>query len=153
MALLLALTGNWWTFAGGQSMGGPYRPATRTSDNVGALRVEFSGPATATMTLPDGRRIPLVRQAIDDAAHPALLMVDTISSLASIDYRHDEWGVDVTVSGSQKGLMLPPGLSFNAVSEKAMIRTKRTSSARRIGVSSQYGLTWKKRTMLYDGMA
>ena len=64
-------------------------------------------------------RIPLVRKAIDDAGHPALLMVDTISSLASIDYRHDAWGVDVTVAGSQKGLMLPPGLSFNAVSEKA----------------------------------
>jgi alanine-glyoxylate transaminase / serine-glyoxylate transaminase / serine-pyruvate transaminase len=64
-------------------------------------------------------RIPLVRKAIDAARHPALFMVDTISSLASIDYRHDEWGVDVTVAGSQKGLMLPPGLSFNAVSEKA----------------------------------
>ena len=64
-------------------------------------------------------RIPRIRQAIDAAAHPALLMVDTISSLASIDYRHDEWGVDVSVSGSQKGLMLPPGLSFNAVSDKA----------------------------------
>ncbi len=59
------------------------------------------------------------RAALDAAGHPALLMVDTISSLASIDYRHDEWGVDVTVGGSQKGLMLPPGLSFNAVSEKA----------------------------------
>jgi len=64
-------------------------------------------------------RIPLVRHAIDVAEHPALLMVDTISSLGSIDYRHDEWGVDVTVAGSQKGLMLPPGLSFNAVSDKA----------------------------------
>jgi len=64
-------------------------------------------------------RIPLIRKAIDAAGHPALFMVDTISSLASIDYRHDEWGVDVTVAGSQKGLMLPPGLSFNAVSEKA----------------------------------
>jgi alanine-glyoxylate transaminase / serine-glyoxylate transaminase / serine-pyruvate transaminase len=64
-------------------------------------------------------RIPLIRKAIDAANHPALFMVDTISSLASIDYRHDEWGVDVTVAGSQKGLMLPPGLSFNAVSEKA----------------------------------
>jgi len=63
--------------------------------------------------------IPLVRAAIDRANHPALLLVDTISSLGSIDYRHDEWGVDVTVAGSQKGLMLPPGLSFNAVSEKA----------------------------------
>ncbi len=61
-----------------------------------------------------------VRKAIDAASHPALLMVDTISSLASVDYRHEEWGVDVTVSGSQKGLMLPPGLSFTAVSEKAL---------------------------------
>lgn len=63
--------------------------------------------------------IAAVRRAIDAARHPALLMVDTISSLASIDYRHDEWGVDVTVGASQKGLMLPPGLSLNAVSEKA----------------------------------
>lgn len=65
-------------------------------------------------------RIGEVRSAIDAAGHPALLLVDTISSLGSIDYRHDEWGVDVTVSGSQKGLMLPPGLSFNAVSDKAL---------------------------------
>ena len=65
-------------------------------------------------------RIPLVRHAIDHARHPALFIVDTISSLGSIDYRHDEWGVDVTVGASQKGLMLPPGLSFNAVGEKAL---------------------------------
>ena len=64
-------------------------------------------------------RIGDVRRATDAAGHPALFMVDTISSLASIDYRHDEWGVDVTVAGSQKGLMLPPGLSFNCVSAKA----------------------------------
>ncbi|SDR55874.1 alanine-glyoxylate transaminase / serine-glyoxylate transaminase / serine-pyruvate transaminase [Rhizobiales bacterium GAS113] len=64
--------------------------------------------------------VAAVRRAIDAAKHPALLLVDTISSLASIDYRHDEWGVDVTVAGSQKGLMLPPGLSFTAVSEKAL---------------------------------
>jgi alanine-glyoxylate transaminase/serine-glyoxylate transaminase/serine-pyruvate transaminase len=64
-------------------------------------------------------RIGAIRKAIDAAKHPALFMVDTISSLASIDYRHDEWGVDVTVAGSQKGLMLPPGLSFNAISDKA----------------------------------
>src|SRR6188508_2505865 len=69
-------------------------------------------------------RIPAIRQAIDRAGHPALFMVDTISSLASIDYRHDEWGVDVTVAGSQKGLMLPPGLSFNAVSDKAIAAAK-----------------------------
>ena len=64
--------------------------------------------------------IPAVRRAMDTAHHPALLLVDTVSSLASMDYRHDEWGVDVTVAGSQKGLMLPPGLSFNAISGKAL---------------------------------
>ena len=65
-------------------------------------------------------RVEEVRAAMDAVKHPALLMVDTISSLASIDYRHDAWGVDVTVAGSQKGLMLPPGLSFNAISDKAL---------------------------------
>jgi len=69
-------------------------------------------------------KIAEVRKAIDRAKHPALFMVDTISSLASMDYRHDEWGVDITVAGSQKGLMLPPGLSFNAVSEKALAASK-----------------------------
>jgi alanine-glyoxylate transaminase / serine-glyoxylate transaminase / serine-pyruvate transaminase len=69
-------------------------------------------------------RIGEVRKAIDAAEHPALFMVDTISSLASIDYRHDEWGVDVTVAGSQKGLMLPPGLSFNCLSPKALAAAK-----------------------------
>jgi alanine-glyoxylate transaminase/serine-glyoxylate transaminase/serine-pyruvate transaminase len=64
--------------------------------------------------------IAAVRAAIDAAKHPALLLVDTISSLGSIDYRHEEWGVDVTVAGSQKGLMLPPGLSFNAISPRAL---------------------------------
>ncbi|MBM3406358.1 MAG: aminotransferase class V-fold PLP-dependent enzyme [Betaproteobacteria bacterium] len=64
--------------------------------------------------------IAAVRRAIDAAGHPALLMVDTVSSIGSIDYRHDEWGVDVTIAGSQKGLMLPPGLGFNAVSQKAL---------------------------------
>jgi alanine-glyoxylate transaminase / serine-glyoxylate transaminase / serine-pyruvate transaminase len=65
-----------------------------------------------------------IRRAIDAAGHPALFMVDTISSLASTDYRHDEWGVDVTVGGAQKGLMLPPGMSFNAVSDKALATSK-----------------------------
>ena len=68
--------------------------------------------------------IAAVRRAIDAAGHPALLMVDTISGLASADYRHDEWDVDVTISGSQKGLMLPPGISFNALSPKALQRSK-----------------------------
>ena len=71
-----------------------------------------------------------VRAAIDIVSHDALLIVDTISSLASIDFRHDEWGVDVTVSGSQKGLMLPPGLSFNAVSEKALSVSKASGMRR-----------------------
>ena len=74
--------------------------------------------------------VPAVREAIDAAGHPALLMVDVISSLGSIDYRHDEWGVDVTVGGSQKGLMLPPGLSFNAVSVKARVAAKTSRSMR-----------------------
>ncbi len=69
-------------------------------------------------------RIPEVRRAIDATGHPALFMVDTISSLASLDYRHDEWRVDVTVAGSQKGLMLPPGLSFNCVSSNALAASK-----------------------------
>ncbi|HUL65039.1 MAG TPA: aminotransferase class V-fold PLP-dependent enzyme [Burkholderiaceae bacterium] len=69
--------------------------------------------------------IEAVRRALDRTRHPALLLVDTISSLGSIDYRHDEWGVDVTVAGSQKGLMLPPGLSFNAISDKALAAAKR----------------------------
>lgn len=68
--------------------------------------------------------IAAVRKAIDNAKHPALLLVDTISGLGSADYRHDEWGVDVSISGSQKGLMLPPGLSFNAVSAKALEASK-----------------------------
>ena len=65
-------------------------------------------------------RLPEIRRAIDRAAHPALLLVDAVSSLGSIELRHDDWGLDVTLSGSQKGLMLPPGLSFNAISEKAL---------------------------------
>lgn len=69
--------------------------------------------------------VAAVRRAIDKAGHPALLLVDTISSLGSIDYRHEEWGVDVTVGGSQKGLMLPPGLSFNAISDKALVAAKK----------------------------
>jgi alanine-glyoxylate transaminase/serine-glyoxylate transaminase/serine-pyruvate transaminase len=72
-------------------------------------------------------RIDEVRRRLDRAQHPSLLLVDTVSSLGSIDYRHDEWGVDVTISGSQKGLMLPPGLGFNAISDKALAAS---SSAR-----------------------
>jgi alanine-glyoxylate transaminase/serine-glyoxylate transaminase/serine-pyruvate transaminase len=75
-------------------------------------------------------RISEIRKAIDRAKHPALFMVDTISSLASVAYEHDAWGVDVTVSGSQKGLMLPPGLSFNAVSDKALAAAKANAANR-----------------------
>lgn len=73
-------------------------------------------------------RISEIRQAIDIANHPALFMVDAVSSLACSDYRHDEWGVDVTISASQKGLMLPPGLCFNAVSEKAIACSKSSTA-------------------------
>ena len=77
-----------------------------------------------------GTHVPAVRAALDRTGHPALLMVDTISSLGSLDYRHDEWGVDVTIGGSQKGLMLPPGLSFNAFSAKALAATERAKMPR-----------------------
>lgn len=89
------------------------------SREIKAVCVVHNETSTGCVTL-----IPEVRRAIDAAGHPALLMVDTISSLGSIDYRHDEWGVDVTVGGSQKGLMLPPGLSFNALGEKALAAAK-----------------------------
>src|SRR5262245_33448385 len=75
-------------------------------------------------------RLPDIRRAIDGAGHPALLLVDAVSSLGSIDLRHDEWGLDVTLSGSQKGLMLPPGLSFNAISPKALAASKTARSPR-----------------------
>lgn len=86
-----------------------------TAKDIKAVCVVHNETSTGCAT-----RIEDVRKAIDSAGHPALLMVDTISSLGSIDFRHDEWGVDVTVGGSQKGLLLPPGLSFNAVSDKAL---------------------------------
>ena len=98
------------------------------ADSGGAIRaVCVVHNETSTVST---SRIGEVRQAMDAAGHGALLLVDTISSLASIDYRHDEWGVDVTVSGSQKGLMLPPGLSFNALSQRA-IDEARTGGLRR----------------------
>jgi alanine-glyoxylate transaminase/serine-glyoxylate transaminase/serine-pyruvate transaminase len=82
---------------------------------------------TSTGTTSD---IPAIRRAIDAVGHPALLVVDTISSAASIDYRHDEWGVDVTVGASQKGFMLPPGLSFNVISARALEASSRSSMPR-----------------------
>jgi alanine-glyoxylate transaminase / serine-glyoxylate transaminase / serine-pyruvate transaminase len=91
--------------------------AALEADGEGAIRavmVVHNETSTGVTT-----RVAEVRAAIDEAGHPALLLVDTISSLGSIDYRHDDWGVDVSVGCSQKGLMLPAGLGFNAVSQKA----------------------------------
>jgi alanine-glyoxylate transaminase/serine-glyoxylate transaminase/serine-pyruvate transaminase len=95
------------------------RLASDRAHEIKAVVVVHSETSTGVTS-----RIADVRRAMDNARHPALLIVDTISSLASIDYRHDEWGVDVTAAGSQKGLMLPPGLGFNAVSDKALAAAK-----------------------------
>ena len=92
---------------------------------IKAVCVVHNETSTGSVT-----QVPEIRRAIDAAGHPALLMVDTISSLASLDFRHDDWGVDVTVAGSQKGLMLPPGLSFNAISEKALAASTTASLPR-----------------------
>src|SRR6201999_173051 len=89
------------------------------SKEIKAVCVLHNETSTGALT-----PIAEIRKAIDAAGHPALLMVDTISSLASADYRHDEWGVDVSVGGAQKGLMLPPGMSFNAISDKALAASK-----------------------------
>ncbi|MFI6295439.1 pyridoxal-phosphate-dependent aminotransferase family protein [Nonomuraea sp. NPDC050790] len=89
--------------------------AEHLTDETAAVMVVHNETSTGVRS-----RVPEIRAALDRAGHPALLLVDTISSLGSIDYRHDEWGVDVTVGCSQKGLMLPPGLAFNAVSPKAL---------------------------------
>ncbi|NCX58725.1 MAG: aminotransferase class V-fold PLP-dependent enzyme [Rhodobacteraceae bacterium] len=99
-----------------------------SSDKSGKIKaVCIVHNETSTGAMSDVTR---VRKSIDDIGHDALLMVDTISSLASSDFCHDEWGVDVTVSGSQKGLMLPPGLSFNAISQKAIIAHKKATLPR-----------------------
>jgi len=86
---------------------------------IKAVLVVHNETSTGVTTL-----LPPIRQAIDRVGHPALLLVDAVSSLASIDLRHDEWGLDVTLAGSQKGLMLPPGLSFNAISARALAAAK-----------------------------
>jgi alanine-glyoxylate transaminase / serine-glyoxylate transaminase / serine-pyruvate transaminase len=97
------------------------RLSADTAHEIKAVMVVHNETSTGVTS-----RIGEIRAAIDAAGHPALYLVDTISSLGSVDYRHDEWKVDVTVSGSQKGLMLPPGISFNAVSDKA-IEASRTA--------------------------
>ena len=113
------IPGDWRHGADPQTIG--ERLARDKAHSIRAVCVVHNETSTGVTS-----RIGEIRQAIDRAQHPALLMVDTISSLASIDYRHDEWGVDVTVAGSQKGLMLPPGLSFNAMSDKALEASKRS---------------------------
>jgi len=107
------IEGDWRSGADPTAIG--ERLENDTRHEIKAVCVVHNETSTGSTT-----PIDLVRKAIDDANHPALLMVDTISSLGSMDYCHDAWGVDVSVAGSQKGLMLPPGLSFNAVSEKAI---------------------------------
>ena len=97
--------------------------ATLAADRERAIKgvlVVHSETSTGALS-----RIPQIRRALDDAGHPALLFVDAVSSLGAASYRHTEWGVDVTISGSQKGLMLPPGLGFNAVSERALLAAAR----------------------------
>jgi alanine-glyoxylate transaminase/serine-glyoxylate transaminase/serine-pyruvate transaminase len=93
--------------------------AADTEHTIKAVAIVHNETSTAISS-----RLTEIRAAIDRAKHPALFFVDTISSLASIDYRHEEWGVDVSIGGSQKGLMLPPGLSFNAISERALAASK-----------------------------
>ncbi|MDH3319596.1 MAG: aminotransferase class V-fold PLP-dependent enzyme [Betaproteobacteria bacterium] len=117
------LPGDWRSGADPQAI--EKRLRADASKNIKAVCVVHNETSTGVTS-----RIAEVRKAIDGAKHPALYLVDTISSLASIDYRHDEWGVDVTVAGSQKGLMLPPGLSFNAISEKALAASKGAGLAR-----------------------
>jgi alanine-glyoxylate transaminase / serine-glyoxylate transaminase / serine-pyruvate transaminase len=96
------------------------RLAADASHEIAAVMVVHNETSTGVRS-----RVPEIRAALDRTGHPALLLVDTISSLASMDYRHDEWGVDVTVGCSQKGLMLPPGLGFNAVGDKALAAAQR----------------------------
>ncbi len=113
-----------------QFVPGDWRHGVDPADVEQRLRADTARAIKAVMVVHNETstgvtsRIPAVRAAIDAAGHPALFMVDTISGLGSLDYRHDEWGVDVSVAGSQKGMMLPPGLGFNAVSDKAMAAAK-----------------------------
>jgi alanine-glyoxylate transaminase / serine-glyoxylate transaminase / serine-pyruvate transaminase len=107
------MEGDWRHGADAQAI--EARLSADTSHLIKAVCVVHNETSTGVTS-----NVASVRRAIDAAKHPALLLVDTISSLGSVDYRHDEWGVDVTVAGSQKGLMLPPGLSFNAISGKAL---------------------------------
>jgi alanine-glyoxylate transaminase/serine-glyoxylate transaminase/serine-pyruvate transaminase len=117
------IAGDWRSGVDAAAIGA--RLAADSGHQIKAVAVVHN--ETSTGALSD---IVAVRKAIDGAHHPALLLVDTVSSLAAVDYRHDEWGVDVTISGSQKGLMLPPGLSFNAISKKALAASKQAKLPR-----------------------
>jgi len=107
------VSGNWRRGAAREDV--EARLGSDTKHTLKAVMIVHNETSTGVTS-----RIAEIRRAMDRVRHPALLMVDTVSSLAAIDYRHDEWQVDVTIAGSQKGFMLPPGLSFNAISEKAL---------------------------------
>jgi alanine-glyoxylate transaminase/serine-glyoxylate transaminase/serine-pyruvate transaminase len=111
------MTGNWRRGVDPVELG--QRLSADGAHRIKAILVVHNETSTGVTS-----RLPEIRRAIDDARHPALLLVDAVSSLGSIDLRHDEWGIDVTLAGSQKGLMLPPGLSFNAISHKALAASK-----------------------------
>jgi alanine-glyoxylate transaminase/serine-glyoxylate transaminase/serine-pyruvate transaminase len=111
------ISGNWRRGVDPSELG--ERLAADAGHRIKAVLVVHNETSTGVTS-----RLPEIRRAIDDAGHPALLLVDAVSSLGSIDLRHDEWGIDVTLAGSQKGLMLPPGLSFNAISQKALAASK-----------------------------
>lgn len=111
------ISGDWRRGVDPEQIG--VRLAEDKSREIKAVAVVHNETSTGVVS-----RIAEIRRAIDSANHPALLLVDTISSLGSADYRHEEWGVDVTVSGSQKGLMLPPGLGFTAISDKALAASR-----------------------------
>ena len=115
--------GNWRSGASAAEL--ESRLASDQQHNFKAVMVVHNETSTGVTS-----RISEVRRAMNNVHHPALLIVDTISSLASTEYRHDEWEVDVTIAGSQKGLMLPPGISFNAISEKAIAANKRAKLPR-----------------------
>jgi len=115
--------GNWRSGASAAEL--ESRLASDQQHNFKAVMVVHNETSTGVTS-----RISEIRRAMNNVHHPALLIVDTISSLASTEYRHDEWEVDVTIAGSQKGLMLPPGISFNAISEKAIAANKRAKLPR-----------------------
>jgi alanine-glyoxylate transaminase/serine-glyoxylate transaminase/serine-pyruvate transaminase len=117
------LAGNWRRGASADALEAHLR--ADTGHAIAAVVIVHNETSTGVTS-----SVPAVRRALDSARHPALLIVDTISSLASIDYRHDEWEVDVSVTGSQKGLMLPPGLGFNAISNKALAACDRSRMPR-----------------------